>query len=220
LLLALFLSSAALGASADIHSAAEMDRSAVVSEARPTYPYEARRQRIGGTGIAILEIDETTGVVRKVHMAQSTGSGLLDQEVLSTFKRWRFKPGTSPLVKVPITFAIGGEVYTEYKVDQKPMDNVLAGFLGKGTVLDGPVPEYPRFPPWTAKEGKGVYEIHAGKDGRATKVRIVKPSGDSTFDRIAVKTLGKWRFRRGPLIVELPLRFRLTPKNYSVDVAR
>ena len=100
------------------------------------------------------------------------------------------------------------------------MDDVLAAFLGKGTVLKGPIPQYPKSPAWTDKSGKGVYELHVNQAGRVENVRILKSSGDAIFDREAVKTLGKWRLRRGPLVLELPLSFTLAPTNYSVKVAR
>ena len=100
------------------------------------------------------------------------------------------------------------------------MDDVLARFLGKGTVLKGPIPEYPRRPAWTNKRGKGVYEFHADQAGKVQQVRVLKSSGDATFDRVVQKTLLNWRLRRGPLVLELPLSFVLTPTSYSVDVAR
>lgn len=154
-------------------------------------------------------------------MAPSTGNAILDRAAIDAFRKWRFKPGTVSHVRSPITFTMMGEQpYTEYAVKSKSMDDVLAAFLGKGTVLKGPIPAYPRFPPWTDKRGKGVYELHAAKDGKVTQVKILKSSGDATFDRETVKTLGKWRLRRGPLVLELPLSFTLTPTNYSVDVAR
>ena len=96
------------------------------------------------------------------------------------------------------------------------MDTVLAPFLGKETVLHGPNPAYPRNAPWTDKQGKGTYELHVGKDGKVEDVRILKSSGDPTFDRVAVDTLRKWRLRRGPIVIELPLAFKLTPRRYDV----
>lgn len=38
--------------------------------------------------------------------------------------------------------------------------------------------------------------------------------------RTVVDTLEKWRLRRGPLIVELPLAFTLTPTHYSVVIPK
>jgi hypothetical protein len=38
--------------------------------------------------------------------------------------------------------------------------------------------------------------------------------------RVAAKTLRKWRLRRGPLILELPLSFKLTPTKYTVDIPK
>lgn len=192
----------------------------VLSAPRPEYPYEARRGWITGFGVAIMEVDTTNGKVRRAYMAQSTGSRLLDDAATSAFGQWRFQPGTVSKVKVPINFTMGGGVYTEYKVESKNMDEILAHFLGKGTVLKGPIPAYPRFPAWISKQGKGVYELHADAQGKIAEVKILKSSGDGTFDRVAVGTLRKWRLRRGPLVLELPLRFSLTPSKYSVEVGR
>ena len=186
------------------------------------YPLAAKQAGITGAGVVVVSVN-SAGEVTNVVMDQSTGSDILDQASIKAFRTARFRPGTVPLVKIPIRFTrTGGGRYYEYvDVKSKNMDDVLAAFLGKGTVLKGPIPVYPRNPPWTEKSGKGVYELHADKDGKVTQVKILKSSADATFDREAVKTLGKWRLRRSrPLVIELPLRFTLTPTNYSVDVGR
>ena len=100
------------------------------------------------------------------------------------------------------------------------MDEALAKYLGKGTVLHAPIPEYPVYKEWDFKEGRGVYELHVDKSGKVEGVKILKSSGDEPFDHSAVKTLGKWRLSRGPLVIELPLRFVLTPQSYSVGIVR
>jgi TonB family protein len=187
---------------------------------RPDYPYEARRAHITGHGIVVLEIDTASGKVRSAYMAISTGSGILDRAAVDAFRHWKFRPGTVSLVKTPINFTMGGDVVTEYSVKQKPMDEALAHFLGKGTIAKGPIPEYPRSSPWTSKEGTGVYELHVQKDGRVSEVKIVKGSSDAIFDQVTITTLRTWRLRRGPLIVELPLHFRLTPTKYSVEIPK
>jgi TonB family protein len=195
-------------------------RALVLNAPRPDYPYEARRGRITGSGVAILQIDKSTGKVVSCRMDPSTGSTVLDAGAMEAFRQWRFKPGTVAMARIPITFAVGGQVLTEYRVKEKPMDEALAAFLGKGTVEKGPIPAYPRSVPWTNKQGKAVFELHAQKDGRVSEVRILKASGDAVFDRIAVDTLRKWRLRRGPLILELPLSFKLTPASYEVDIPK
>ena len=48
------------------------------------------------------------------------------------------------------------------------------------------------------------------------EVNILKSSGDPTFDRVAVKTLLEWRLRKGPLNIQLPRAFKLTPDNYRI----
>ena len=207
------------GAAEQPRQSRELDASTLIDRPRVTYPYQARRDRITGSGIILVELDRS-GNVKAASMAPSTGSAILDQAALDGFRRARFKPGTPSPIKIPISFTLRGNVVTEYRVRQKPMDEALARFLGKGTVLKGPIPAYPRFPPWTYKRGKGVYELHVQKDGRVVDVKVLKGSGDDAFDRIAVKTLRKWRLRQGRLILELPLSFTLTPTSYSVDIPK
>jgi TonB family protein len=108
-----------------------------------------------------------------------------------------------------------GEGWFSCRVEKAlPMDQTLAPFLGKGNVIKAPMPMYPS--PWTRKEGRGVYEIHVNNAGVVTEVKILKPSGDSTFDGVTVDTLREWRLRNGPKLIELPLVFVLTPDNFRV----
>jgi TonB family protein len=198
-------------------------RPVLISGVRPEYPYEARVRRITGSGIAVMKIDRATGNVTSCEMAVSTGSRILDDAALAAFRTFRFKPGGPAMAKCPITFTMSGaanQVLTEYHVKEKPTDQALAPFLGKGTVDKGPMPAYPRSVPWTDKQGKGVYEIHVRKDGTVSDVKILKRSGDEVFDRTVVETLRTWRLRRGPLILELPLAFTLTPTHYSVNIPK
>ena len=78
---------------------------------RPEYPYEARRQRLTGSGVALLSINSDTGSVVEVSMLRSTGSTVLDQATISGFRRWRFKPGTVSRVQSPITYTLTGASY-------------------------------------------------------------------------------------------------------------
>jgi TonB family protein len=95
LLIVLFGSSfAALSLASKNDTAAERAARAVaISTPRPEYPYEARRQHMVGRGIAILEVEPSTGNVTHAYMAQSTGYSLLDNATLSAFRHWRFQPG-------------------------------------------------------------------------------------------------------------------------------
>jgi TonB family protein len=86
-------------------------RALVTYAPRPVYPYEARRQRIIGSGIALLRVASVDGAVVDVRMAQSCGSVILDNATLDAFRRWRFKPGTVERVQVPITYTLTGVSY-------------------------------------------------------------------------------------------------------------
>lgn len=85
-------------------------RAMALSGPRPAYPYEARRQKITGSGIAMMTVDPA-GNVFDVVMQESTGSPVLDNSAIAAFRRWRFKPGTGPKVRSPITFTLTGAQY-------------------------------------------------------------------------------------------------------------
>ena len=78
---------------------------------RPVYPYEARRQKVTGTCLALLTVDQTSGNVTNVSMAQSCGDSILDNSTLDALRRWRFKPGSVTKVQVPITYRLMGASY-------------------------------------------------------------------------------------------------------------
>lgn len=81
-------------------------KSNFISAPRPTYPYEARRAKQTGSGRFKLLFD-ADGRVTDVQTMQSTGSAILDQTTINTFRRWRAKPG-GPQVIVPITYTMEG----------------------------------------------------------------------------------------------------------------
>jgi TonB family protein len=82
-----------------------------LSAPRPEYPYEARSRHITGSGVAVISIEPTTGIVTNATMEQSIGNSILDNSTLSAFRRWRFKPGIPPKVRIPITFDLTGPSY-------------------------------------------------------------------------------------------------------------
>jgi TonB family protein len=188
----------------------------------PEYPAEAEKNHLSGLGVALVKIDQKTGKVVRVVMYVSTGEPILDQAAVKALSEWRFKPGTDKSVKVRISYSLdnGGPTVATYSRKEKSMDEALARYLGKGTVLQAPIPEYPVYKEWDFKEGRGVYELHVDRSGKVQEVKILKSSGDKSFDHSATKTLGKWRLSHGPMIIELPLRFVLTPQSYSVGLVR
>jgi TonB family protein len=75
---------------------------------RPEYPYEARRQKITGSGVAVMNVDPGSGNVTDVIMSTSTGSAFLDNAAIAGLRRWRFKPGSVSTVTCPVTFTLSG----------------------------------------------------------------------------------------------------------------
>jgi TonB family protein len=55
-------------------------------------------------GMVLLHVDSPSGRVTKISMYKSTGDRRLDAYAIDSFKRVRFKPGTVPLVRIPVEF--------------------------------------------------------------------------------------------------------------------
>ena len=85
-------------------------KAAMIFKPRIQYPYEARRSKITGSGIIVVTVNGD-GSVGSASMGQSTGSPILDNAATSAFRSARFKPGTVPKVKIPITFTLTGASY-------------------------------------------------------------------------------------------------------------
>jgi protein TonB len=81
-----------------------------INSPRPEYPYEARSRKIMGSGVCVVSVD-ANGTVTDATMVQSIGSPILDNSAVSAFRRWRFRPGVAPKVKIPITFTMTGASY-------------------------------------------------------------------------------------------------------------
>jgi protein TonB len=81
-----------------------------INSPRPEYPYEARSRHIMGSGVCVVSVD-ASGNVTDATMVQSIGNPILDNSAVNAFKRWRFRPGVAPKVKIPITFTMTGASY-------------------------------------------------------------------------------------------------------------
>jgi TonB family protein len=50
-----------------------------------------------------MTVDTASGKVTDATMEQSTGDAILDKAATNAFRQWRFKLGTVPKLRVPIT---------------------------------------------------------------------------------------------------------------------
>jgi len=78
-------------------------RISALSAPRLEYPYEARRQKITGSGIVVITVDPVSGNVTNVVMETTTGNPVLDNAAI--------KPGTASRVRTPITYTLTGAAY-------------------------------------------------------------------------------------------------------------
>ena len=168
-----------------------------------------------------MVVDPATGRVTNAYVAESSGDSHLNYRLVKAFRRWKFLPGTPKLIRVTFgTVRVLSDAFPSEQRQRKPVDDILTPFLGKGTVVQGELPEYPSTPRWTNKRGTGVFVIHVDRNGTVSDVTIKRSSGDAPFDRVTVQALRQWRFRRGPIKIELPLSFVLTPSKFSLHLPK
>ena len=82
-------------------------KAAMIFKPNIQYPYEAKKAKITGSGVIVVSVS-ASGSVSSASMGKSTGSPILDNAATSAFRSARFKPGTVPTVKIPITFTLTG----------------------------------------------------------------------------------------------------------------
>ena len=79
-------------------------RSAMIFKPHIQYPEDAKRARLGGSGVLALTVNSETGTVTAAQMAKSTGHAILDRAAMRAFLRARFTKGAPKRVLVPVDF--------------------------------------------------------------------------------------------------------------------
>ena len=63
-----------------------------------------QQQGAKGSGVFLLHVDSKTGAVTSVDVQKSTGNAFLDEISIETLRKWRARPGTVPLVHIPMSY--------------------------------------------------------------------------------------------------------------------
>jgi TonB family protein len=82
----------------------ELVRNALASPG-PSYPEEAQKTKITGSGLYELRINKA-GATTEVVVVKSSGNAVLDQAARSALLKWRFKPGVFSRVRVPVSWSV------------------------------------------------------------------------------------------------------------------
>ena len=81
-------------------------KKALIESPTPPYPRAYRARRLEGAGSFWLQFNTKTGHVDAVKILQSTGHTELDNVAVSTFYRWRCRPGDLHQITVPASFTL------------------------------------------------------------------------------------------------------------------
>ena len=58
--------------------------------------------------MAVVQVDPSSGQVTSARILDSTGHKILDDAALKAFRQWRFKPGATSEVHIPISYGMRG----------------------------------------------------------------------------------------------------------------
>jgi TonB family protein len=165
----------------------------------PQYPLAARMANVTGRGIAILEIDPRTGLVKAARMNPSTGDKDLDHAALTAFRQWRFRTGETSRVNVPIRFTMSSGLPAK----NRPSKN------GRQYALYAPPPVYPAEARSRHLTGIGIVSAEVDqKTGYVTAARMLQSTGYRVLDEAALNAFRQWRFKPGTVShVRIPIRF-------------
>ena len=165
----------------------------------PQYPLAARMAGVAGRGVAILDVDPRTGLVKAARMNPSTGDKDLDHAALKAFRQWRFKPGETSTVNVPIRFA---PYLTTSGTTSPPTTK------GPRAVY-APRPVYPAEARSRHLTGVGIVLADVDrKTGYVTDARMLQSTGYQVLDDAALNACRQWRFRPGTVSdIRIPIKF-------------
>ncbi|HEX3420233.1 MAG TPA: energy transducer TonB [Candidatus Udaeobacter sp.] len=165
----------------------------------PQYPRAARMANVTGGGTAILDIDPQTGLVKAAQMNPSTGDKDLDHAALAAFRQWRFRPGETSSVNVPIRFTKDTGLPTTSRSSTKVRQYALYA----------PPPVYPAEARSKHLTGLGVGLIEVDlRTGSVTAARMLQSTGYRVLDDAALNAFRQWRFEPGTVSrIRIPIRF-------------
>ena len=187
------------GATAQLVTIPAEQRALAVYAPPPQYPLAARMANVTGRGIAILDIDPRTGLVKAARMNPSTGDKDLDHAALTAFRQWRFRTGETSRVNVPIRFTTSSGL----PATSRPSKN------GRQYALYAPPPVYPAEARSRHLTGIGIVLAEVDqRTGYVTAARMLQSTGYLVLDEAALKAFRQWRFKpRTVSHVRIPIRF-------------
>jgi TonB family protein len=181
LILPVLLTTSVLGASVEPSVRTVLSMKDTLFAPKPQYPYEARCRHITGYGICVLQV-RPDGTVRDATMIRSTGSAILDNATVQTFRRWLFVPGRADEVKIPIR-------YNSYDIELLTPNFTAAG----ARTTFNPKPEYPESLKKRGIGGQGEFLMHVDlKTGKVTSVDVLKSTGVAPLDESCVRAFRQW----------------------------
>jgi TonB family protein len=69
------------------------------------YPFIARKQHLEGSGVFEIHVNPD-GSVTSIKILRTTGYNILDAAAITGFRRWRFRPHTIAIVRMPVQYRI------------------------------------------------------------------------------------------------------------------
>jgi TonB family protein len=188
-----------------------------LSAPKPKFPTSSLKRGSEGS-VKLQVVLAKDGDVTKTTILRSSGDRVLDGIAQQAVSNWRMKPSA---VK-PSDLTKGREVIIEFKQEAL----LAAVYPDRAAYFDSwkntdvwmfaPFPSYPLNVRWQHHMGTVLVKATIGEDGQVTNVQVVRSSGYTDLDDLAVKAVRLWRAHKqfsGKQYM-IPIHFVIGGKHY------
>lgn len=151
----------------------------LIKQVVPTYPQEARKNRVSSTVFVEIIIDEM-GEVRKARV--KSGHSLFNEAALQAVQQWRFEPtvlndkAIAVKVTVPVVFKLSEKDAKAVSKTEKASDIIKVANVNAPKLIRRVEPEYPQAALKARVQGQVILEATTDVYGRIAGVKTIVPS--------------------------------------------
>lgn len=178
-----------------------------IKEVMPAYPPQARKEKIQGVVIGVIEAD-AQGRVAKAEVI--SGHPLLNEAALAAVRQWEFEPHLVDGRAIPVSFTFTVSfLLDEGKTGDADAVSRLEG-AQKPKLLKMVRPAYPKEAVEQNIEGVVVMEAMIGADGKVRAIRVVNTPNE-LLNQAAMEALKQWEYE--PVVKDgkaVPATFTVT----------
>jgi len=182
---------------------------------KPKFPTDALKKGSEGS-VTLRIVIAKDGSVAGARIAKSSGDSALDEVARTKVLKWRMNPSS---IK-PEDLTKGREQIIKFRQEAwaaaSYRDGTAAYFnddelISSKRWMYAPFPEYPIGARARQQEGRVIFKVRIGTDGRVVETQTLQSSGFATLDQAALAAVKQWRAHKeyGGSVQIVPINFRM-----------